>query len=57
MTQLSLARKSRINVTRISFIENGLVDPKPEERDRLARALKANLTEVFPATTDEAVAS
>jgi len=55
MTQLALARKSRINVTRLSFIENGLADPKPEERDRLARALRAELVEVFP--PQEAVAS
>ena len=55
MTQLTLARKSRINVTRVSFIENGLVDPAPKERDRLARALKADVIEVFP--SQEAVAS
>lgn len=56
MTQLTLARKVRINQTRISFIENGHVEPTPEERDRLARALKVAVTDAFP-TEDAAVAS
>ncbi len=55
MTQLTLARKSRVNPTRISFIENGHVKPTDAERDRLARALKADVVEVFPVR--EAVAS
>ncbi len=56
ITQLALARKTRINPTRISFIENGHVDPTPDERDRLARALKTEVAELFP-PADEAVAS
>lgn len=57
MTQLTLARKSRINVTRISFIENSLIEPAQKERDRLARALKADIAEIFPVPNNEAVAS
>lgn len=55
MTQLTLARKARINVTRISFIENSLVEPTDVEQKRLARALKADVQDVFP--VPEAVAS
>jgi putative transcriptional regulator len=55
MTQLSLAAKAGINVARISFIENGHVEPKPEERDRIARAFEVPVSNVFPAA--EAVAS
>lgn len=57
ITQLTLARKARVNVTRLSFIENGLTEPKPEERDKLARALKASVAEVFPAVDQPAAAS
>jgi transcriptional regulator with XRE-family HTH domain len=48
LTQMLLSRKSGIQPSRISLIENGLVEPKAEERDRLARALKADVAEVFP---------
>lgn len=54
MTQLSLSRKTRINVTRISFIENGLVQPSDVERSRIARAFSVEPTAVFPES--EAVA-
>lgn len=57
MTQLTLSRKAKVNVTRISFIENGLAEPKPDECERLARALKAEVGEVFPAPQQEAMAS
>jgi len=55
MTQLDLSRKSRINPTRISFIENGHVAPTVDECERIARALKTAVTVVFPA--QDAVAS
>lgn len=48
MTQLTLARKSRINVARVSFIENGLAEPTDRERRRLARVLKVMEAEAFP---------
>jgi transcriptional regulator with XRE-family HTH domain len=48
LTQVLLARKTRINQTRISFFENGLAEPSSEERDRLARALKTTIQELFP---------
>lgn len=55
MTQLTLARKSGVHVTRLSFIENDLVDATDEERKQLARALKAEIADVFP--EPEALAS
>ena len=53
ITQLALARKARVNVARVSFFENGHAEPKPNERKRLARALKVTVIDLFP----EAVAS
>jgi transcriptional regulator with XRE-family HTH domain len=57
ITQLTLARKARVNVTRVSFIENGLVEPRPEEREKLAKALRVSVAELFPEVTSEAAAS
>jgi transcriptional regulator with XRE-family HTH domain len=54
LTQMLLSRKSGIHASRISLIENGLAEPKPKERDRLARALKVAVAEAFPES--EAVA-
>lgn len=55
LTQLLLARKSGVSPTRISFIENRLVDATEDERKQLARALKVEIAEVFPES--EAIAS
>lgn len=51
MTQLALANKARLNVARVSFFENGHRDPTDAERKRLARALKAEVIDVFPDAT------
>lgn len=48
MTQFELAQKSRINPATVSLIENEHLSPTPEQRDRLARALKARIADVFP---------
>lgn len=48
MTQLTLARRSHINATRISFIENSLIEPTERERTRLARALRVMVADAFP---------
>lgn len=53
ITQLTLARKARVNVTRVSFIENGLADAKPDEREKLAKALGVPVTDVFPLPAQE----
>lgn len=62
MTQFVLAQKSRVHTSRISHIENELVEPTQNERDRIARALKTDVAIVFPvpvvaAPDAEAVAS
>lgn len=56
MTQFQLANKSRLTPSRISFIENGHIEPTPTERAALARAFKVSEPEVFP-EAPEAVAS
>lgn len=48
LTQLSLSRKCRISVTRISFIENAIKPASPAERGRLAKALKVTVADLFP---------
>jgi len=48
ITQLTLARRSSVSTTRISFFENGLIEPTGRERQRLARALKVNEFDIFP---------
>lgn len=48
MTQLALGRKAHINQTRISFIENGHVEPTAAERSDLARAFSVDESQVFP---------
>lgn len=55
LTQLLLGRKSGVSPTRISFIENCLVDATDAERKHLAKALKVEIAEVFPEA--EALAS
>jgi transcriptional regulator with XRE-family HTH domain len=48
MTQFQLARKSRINPATVSLIENEHLEPTPDQRDRLAKALNVDVTDVFP---------
>jgi transcriptional regulator with XRE-family HTH domain len=55
MTQFVLAHKSRVATSRISFFENGLAEPKPEELERMARALKVTVHDICPDA--EAIAS
>ena len=56
VTQLALAFKSRLAPSRISLIENRHVDATKEEREQLAGALKVDIADIFPETS-EAVAS
>jgi len=55
MTQLTLALKARINPATVSLIENCHVEPTPDQRGRLARALKTAVVDAFPES--EAIAS
>jgi len=47
-TQIRLGRLTEINPTRISLLENGLVDIRPEEREKLASILEWEPDELFP---------
>jgi transcriptional regulator with XRE-family HTH domain len=55
-TQLTLAQKSKIHVTRLSYIERDLVEATPDEREQLVRALKTTEREAFPAADEHASA-
>lgn len=55
LTQLALAKKARMNVARVSYFENGHALPKADEKKALARALNADVADVFPES--EAIAS
>lgn len=48
MTQLTVARRAGVNQSRMSFIENGLVEATVEERKRLARVFGVAVDEAFP---------
>ena len=54
ITQFQLRLQTGINATKISFIENGLVQPREDEKQKLARALGANPEEIFPVMRQEA---
>ena len=47
-SQYHLARLAVIPHTRISLIERDLIEPKPEERARIAQALGGDEEEVWP---------
>lgn len=53
--QIESRTKNRITQTRVSQIENGYADPSDDEKKLIARALKVDVQEVFPAA--EQVAS
>ena len=48
VTQFQLRLQTGINATKISFIENGMVEPRPDEIKKLARALNVSPGEIFP---------
>lgn len=47
LSQIELARKSRLSKGTLSLIERGLVDPKPESRTALAVALECDQEWLF----------
>jgi predicted transcriptional regulator len=47
-SQYHLARLAHIPQSRISLIERGLVEPRPDERERLAQALRCAEEELWP---------
>lgn len=50
-TQYHLARLTAIPQSRISLIERGLVEPKADERERIAQALACPQWELWPPDT------
>ena len=53
VTQFQLRLQTGINATKISFIENGLIEPRPEEIKKLSKALGVSPQEIFPVQTQE----
>jgi transcriptional regulator with XRE-family HTH domain len=48
LRQIELQNKAKIDTCRISHIENGLVTPRQDEKERLSAALKIPMKELFP---------
>jgi transcriptional regulator with XRE-family HTH domain len=51
VSQFQLRLLSGVHQSKISLIENGLVQPRPEEMKKLARALNVTPAELFSETT------
>lgn len=47
ISQFRLYLKTGINASKISFIENDLIQPTEEEKRKIAKALEASIIEVF----------
>lgn len=48
ITQMKLATRARIDVTRYWKIENGYVEPTDTERERISRLLGVQPSDAFP---------
>lgn len=48
MSQWKLAQESKVHQSRISLIENGLVEATEDEKKKLAKALNVPVSEIFP---------
>lgn len=48
MTQVELAKRSRIVYSTISMIERGHIQPSEKQKRRLAKALNCSVEEIFP---------
>ncbi len=48
ITQFKLSLKSGILQSRLSLMENGLIEPREEEKEKLAKALEVSAEEIFP---------
>ncbi len=47
-TQFDIFLKAGIPQSRLSLIENGYIQPKDEEKLKLAKVLKCRITDIFP---------
>jgi len=48
VTQYQLALLAQVQQSRISLIENGLIEGREDERQRIAKALSVCPEEIFP---------
>ena len=48
ISQFRLSLETGINATKISFIENDLVEATKDEKEKLAKVLRASIEEIFP---------
>lgn len=48
VSQFQLRLSSGVHQSKISLIENGLIQPRPDEAKKLARALNVLPAELFP---------
>jgi transcriptional regulator with XRE-family HTH domain len=53
VTQFEIARKVGFDTSKLSRIENGILDPTPEDVAKLAKALKATPVELFPTLAEQ----
>lgn len=53
VTQFEISRRAKINETKLSRIETGLIDPSADEIKALAKALNATPAELFPSLADQ----
>lgn len=53
ISQYVLALHTGIPQSRISIIENELVEPKEEEKKKLSRALNVKIEDIFPGEDNE----
>ena len=49
---LCLSRAAKVQRTRLSLIVNGHVEPRDDERHRIANALGVDVEQLFPSETD-----
>lgn len=53
LTQKQLAKKSGVSQVTISFIENELSEPMELTKEKLSRALKVPVVDIFPEDDDD----
>jgi transcriptional regulator with XRE-family HTH domain len=53
VTQFEISRRAKINETKLSRIETGLIDPTADEIKKLAKALNATPQELFPSLAEQ----
>jgi transcriptional regulator with XRE-family HTH domain len=53
ITQFQLRLQTGIHQSKISFIENGLISPREDEKKKLAKALGVRVAEIFPEGSKE----